>query len=109
MGWAKYNEDDTEIYYERMVQRESIDKIKTYDFTYSSIVLSATKNVNCTEKKSATHKDTFKNRKIICKDCGKEFIFTEKQQKQFKELGFKDPKRCKHCREIRKKQLTNSN
>lgn len=42
------------------------------------------------------------DKKIICKDCRKEFIFTVGGQKFFKEKGFDDPVRCRKCREIRK-------
>lgn len=40
--------------------------------------------------------------KIICKDCGKEFIFTAGEQEFYKEKGFSNPVRCKDCREKRK-------
>ena len=32
---------------------------------------------------------------IVCKDCGKEFVFTEGEQEFYKEKGFEnDPVRC---------------
>ena len=35
------------------------------------------------------------DKKIICKDCGKEFVFTVGEQEFFKEKGFEnDPVRC---------------
>ncbi|WP_333859381.1 zinc-ribbon domain-containing protein [Clostridium sp.] len=40
---------------------------------------------------------------IVCKDCGKEFIFTEGEQEFYKEKGFEnDPVRCIDCRRKRK-------
>lgn len=40
---------------------------------------------------------------IECKDCGKEFIFTEGEQEFYKEKGFEnDPVRCPDCRRARK-------
>ncbi|CAB1262165.1 zinc-ribbon domain-containing protein [Clostridium sp. MT-14] len=40
---------------------------------------------------------------IICKDCGKEFVFTEGEQEFYKEKGFEnDPVRCPECRKKRK-------
>ena len=39
--------------------------------------------------------------KIKCQDCGKEFVFTEKDQKFYEEKGFVPPKRCKACRNAR--------
>ena len=45
------------------------------------------------------------DKKIICKDCGKEFIFTVGEQEFFKEKGFEnDPVRCPDCRRARKAQ-----
>ena len=40
---------------------------------------------------------------IVCKDCGKEFIFTVGEQEFYKEKGFtNEPVRCKECRDKRK-------
>jgi len=40
---------------------------------------------------------------IECKDCGKEFVFTEGEQEFYKEKGFEnDPVRCPDCRRARK-------
>ena len=45
------------------------------------------------------------DKKIICKDCGKEFVFTVGEQEFFKEKGFEnDPVRCPDCRRARKAQ-----
>ena len=48
------------------------------------------------------------DKKIICKDCGKEFIFTVGEQEFYKEKGFEnDPVRCPDCRRARKAQKIN--
>lgn len=40
---------------------------------------------------------------IICKDCNKEFIFTEGEQAFYEEKGFEnEPVRCPDCRKKRK-------
>ena len=40
---------------------------------------------------------------IVCKDCGREFVFTEGEQEFYKEKGFEnDPVRCPECRKKRK-------
>ncbi|ADL52572.1 zinc-ribbon domain-containing protein [Clostridium cellulovorans] len=40
---------------------------------------------------------------IVCKDCGKEFVFTEGEQAFYKEKGFEnEPQRCPDCRRARK-------
>jgi DNA-directed RNA polymerase subunit RPC12/RpoP len=45
------------------------------------------------------------DRNITCKDCGKEFVFTEGEQAFYKEKGFEnDPVRCPECRKARKAQ-----
>ncbi|MDD3453028.1 MAG: zinc-ribbon domain-containing protein [Bacilli bacterium] len=44
-----------------------------------------------------------KDEKIICKDCGKEFIFTIGEQEFYEEKGFTNkPVRCKDCRNAKK-------
>lgn len=36
--------------------------------------------------------------RLICTQCGKEFDFSESEQKFYNENGYVDPKRCKECR-----------
>lgn len=46
---------------------------------------------------------------IVCKDCGKEFVFSEGEQEFYKKKGFEnDPVRCPDCRRKRKAQRNNS-
>ena len=48
------------------------------------------------------------DKKIVCKDCGKEFIFTVGEQEFYKEKGFdNEPVRCADCRRARKAQQNN--
>ncbi len=45
---------------------------------------------------------------LVCKDCGKEFIFTEGEQTFYKEKGFEnEPQRCNDCRRAKKQQNQN--
>ena len=45
---------------------------------------------------------------IVCRDCEKEFLFTEGEQAFYKEKGFEnDPVRCPECRKARKAQKMN--
>ena len=45
----------------------------------------------------------FQDETIVCKDCGKEFVFTAGEQAFYKEKGFEnEPKRCKACRDKKK-------
>lgn len=49
------------------------------------------------------------DKKITCKDCGKEFLFTVGEQEFFKEKGFEnDPVRCPDCRKARKAEKMNN-
>lgn len=49
-----------------------------------------------------------KDKTIVCKDCGKEFIFTVRDQEFYTEKGFQnEPTRCKECRMARKAQRNN--
>ena len=48
------------------------------------------------------------DKKITCKDCGKEFIFTEGEPSILQGKGFNnDPVRCIDCRRARKQQRNN--
>jgi hypothetical protein len=45
------------------------------------------------------------DKNLVCKDCGKEFVFTEGEQAFYKEKGFEnEPQRCSECRKARKQQ-----
>lgn len=47
---------------------------------------------------------------LVCKDCEKEFVFTEGEQAFYKEKGFEnEPQRCPECRKARKAQRNNNN
>ncbi len=46
---------------------------------------------------------SFKDRTLICRDCGVEFIFTAGEQEFYAQKGFlNDPVRCPECRKARK-------
>ena len=45
----------------------------------------------------------YQDEKLICKDCGQEFIFTAGEQEFYAEKGVQNkPQRCKACRDARK-------
>lgn len=47
---------------------------------------------------------------IVCKDCGKEFIFTANEQQFYKDHGFEnEPVRCKECRDEKKRKRAEDN
>ena len=39
---------------------------------------------------------------IICKECGKEFDFSSKEQNFYTSMNYEMPKRCPKCRKARK-------
>jgi len=49
----------------------------------------------------------FQDRKLVCQDCGKEFIFSASDQKFYHEKVFQDPKRCPACRQAKKQAKAN--
>lgn len=45
----------------------------------------------------------YQDKTLVCKDCGKEFVFTAGEQEFFAERGFSnEPQRCKECRDAKK-------
>ena len=46
----------------------------------------------------------YEDEKLICEDCGSEFIFTAGEQEFYAEKGLTNkPKRCPECRKLRRK------
>lgn len=43
-----------------------------------------------------------KDKTIVCKDCGSEFVLTVEDQEWYAEKGFTEPKRCLDCRKARR-------
>jgi len=46
----------------------------------------------------------FKDKKITCKECGKEFDFTASEQEFYQEKGLYEPKRCSDCRKAKRQE-----
>jgi CxxC-x17-CxxC domain-containing protein len=45
----------------------------------------------------------FEDKKMVCKDCGNDFLFTAGEQEFYSVKGFQnEPSRCKECRDARK-------
>ena len=46
----------------------------------------------------------FEDQTLVCKDCGKEFIFSAGEQEFYAEKGFENkPVRCRDCRDKRRR------
>ena len=48
-------------------------------------------------------------KKIVCRDCGREFDFTVRDKEFYSANGWTEPKSCKDCREKRKQERANRN
>lgn len=45
----------------------------------------------------------YEDKKLVCKECGDEFVFTAGEQEFYAEKGLEnEPQRCKSCRQARK-------
>lgn len=46
----------------------------------------------------------FEDKTLVCKDCGKDFIFSAGEQEFYAEKGFEnEPVRCRDCRDSRRR------
>ena len=51
----------------------------------------------------------YEDKTLVCKDCGKEFIFSAGEQAFYADKGFQnEPTRCKDCRAARKASTRNN-
>ncbi len=51
----------------------------------------------------------YKDKTLVCKDCGAEFTFTAGEQAFYAEKGFtNEPVRCADCRKKRKAERNNN-
>lgn len=49
------------------------------------------------------HTNMYEDKTLICKDCGKEFVFTAGEQEFYAEKGLKnEPGRCRECRQAKR-------
>lgn len=47
----------------------------------------------------------YQDEKLVCEECGSEFVFTEGEQEFYAEKGLQNkPKRCTECRKARKQK-----
>ncbi|MGI6345237.1 MAG: zinc-ribbon domain containing protein [Bacillota bacterium] len=52
----------------------------------------------------------YEDKTLVCRDCGKEFVFTAGEQEFYASRGFQnEPGRCPECRAARKAQNTGRN
>ena len=113
MGWAKYMEDDMEIMQTRNANWN------LYDFSYPQTQIAKPKKAPSAvpspsdhdilasvlagflDSSSVMREDEYKDKNLICKCCGRPFLFSVSKQRFFAKEGWNPPKRCKRCRELR--------
>ena len=101
MGWAKYYEDNVEIMYERQAAMQSRRQEAEIKVVCTAVLPIARIKVEIKEELVAPQQVEYKDRYIVCKDCGRKFLFTAGAQKHYDKMGWDDPKRCKSCRSYR--------
>lgn len=97
MGWAKYAEDVFELVSEREKQLNQ----KTIDAEIKIAVCFENPKSFDEKKQTADGNVEYSDIKIVCRDCGKKFLFPIKSQRYFDKQEWEYPKRCKCCREHR--------
>ncbi|MBT4512932.1 MAG: zinc-binding protein [Chloroflexi bacterium] len=46
----------------------------------------------------------FDDKTLVCRDCGREFIFTSGEQEFYESRGLlNEPRRCQECRQVKKR------
>lgn len=55
------------------------------------------------------NEQTFEDKVVVCRTCGKEFTFTAGEQEFYTQKGFSEPKDCKECRAERKANRNQDN
>ncbi len=101
MGWAKYYEDNVEIMYERQATMEARRQENKINVVCTTVLPMTNIIIEIKEELIAPKQVEYEDRYIICKDCGRKFLFSSKEQKHFDKMDWDDPKRCKCCRSYR--------
>lgn len=98
MGYAKYHEDNVEIARDRRNTVERyIPNLQTYSGYVGSIQFSEIPDEQINANKEQPE---YEDMVLVCKDCGRRFVFTAKAQEYYEKMEWRAPKRCKKCRSI---------
>ena len=106
MGFAKYFEDNVELVVERFESRHSV---KQSDNTFRSVPIAPpatwTRDTvydamiqECIRALDWAGTKTYKDKVLLCRDCGKPFVFSAGWQKKIEAKGWNEPKRCRSCK-----------
>lgn len=101
MGWAKYYEDNVEIMYDRQATIASQSQETSIKLVCAEVLPITKIIVEIKEERIVHERDEYNDKFIVCKDCGRKFLFTANAQKHYDKMGWDDPKRCKECRNYR--------
>lgn len=101
MGWAKYYEDNVEIMYERKSAIPFYRQETEKRVVCTGLLPVANILVEIKEEVTVSQQILYKDKYIVCKDCGRKFLFSAKSQKYFGRMAWNPPKRCKCCRNYR--------
>lgn len=101
MGWAKYYEDNVEIIHERKEAMQSYRQEIEIKVVCMGIFPVTNTIIEIKEDPTVPQEIEYKDRYIVCKDCGRKFLFSAKTQKYFDKVDWDTPKRCKCCRSYR--------
>lgn len=103
MGWAKFVEDNMEMREERFYQPIAANRYREDTYLQVCTILPMTTfpvevKVTVDYQKGSLKPDC----ELLCRDCGKQFIFSGRAQKHYEKKGYVPPKRCHQCRELNK-------
>ncbi len=94
MGWAKYAEDNLELFYDRQYMKNE----PPYNSILKDIIPIPIKESTVGVAKKA-EKVIPQDKLLRCHTCGKQFLFSASAQSAYKKKGWETPKRCRCCRE----------
>jgi hypothetical protein len=103
MGFAKYFEDDLGIMEERRywmrVEETSpiIMPSMATEMTIDTVIVATIEQLPKTKLKRKT-------KKLVCCECGTNFLFTGGEQNYYETHNLSAPKRCSKCRKSRRQQ-----
>lgn len=97
MGIAKYAEEIRENYYERM---EEFQWRRTTTCLQQPPMAAINAYVRDVQECAEVKRD-FQDIALQCRDCGRFFLFSARDQLFYAKKGFSRPKRCKACRNTR--------
>lgn len=105
MSYAKYLEDDIENAQERAWFRlQKYEPIPIRHTATEPIAIPRPFADKTIKEKTEPHQK-YKPKNIVCTACKKVFLFSGGEQRYYKERKLSEPKRCRDCRQERKKIL----